>query len=487
MSFVTNVTVFEGPPGCGKTTRFLDEMSQTAGRYLFAMPRNRLIDERVQDLRRTAAAAGTDPLIVPIHSDQRKSASIRQRVREAGTELSSQAHCIVMITHEALITADLSRYAGWQARVDEVPDAVASGSLTLPASWSVLASAFDLVPVEGTRWSQVVIRNDAFSMRDLMRDDLVGDLATFYKRARGSQGVYVDRQAWSEARDRQAVNWWSAWSPVELAHFETTQIAAANYFDSLCHLATSRRCGDTVEYTTEVVGTGRTGNPKVRVHYYTRHEGTTNFWESSVGEECLSKVGRHLATVGVGYWSGNKDVQKLFKLLVPGRVTPKQAGTNEYRDCTSCAFIYSNKAQDADAPIMEAFGLSKDDIRRARQDEDIKQFVMRGSIRCPEFNGRYDIYVYDLAQAEVVRDYLAENGISDVELIGLDAVGIMDVERPVRGRKAEATTPDAIAERQEVRREKDRLRKQDARAKERVAKAVAGELRRRGRPRKQAA
>jgi hypothetical protein len=192
--------------------------------------------------------------------------------------------------------------------------------------------------------------------------------------------------------------------------------------------------------------------------------------------------------VDLGYWSGNDGVLDRFEISVSGAMLrPKQAGTNEYRHLTSCAFIYSNKAQQSDAPILDVFGLCKDEITRARQDEDLKQFVMRGAIRCPDFDGTYDIYVYDLAQADVVQAYLGENGFGHVTLIGLDQVGIMDVEPPKRGRRAEKRSLERVRECQDTRREKDRLRKQEARETQRTARAAAGELRKRGRPRKQAA
>jgi hypothetical protein len=168
-------------------------------------------------------------------------------------------------------------------------------------------------------------------------------------------------------------------------------------------------------------------------------------------------------------------------------VSPKQAGTNEYRHLTGCAAIYSNKHQSSDAPLVEVFGLSREDIERARQTEDIEQFIMRGAIRCPDFGGEYDIYLYDQWQAEAAKRFLESHSITDVEFIGLDEVGIMDEERPKPGRKPSSSNSEVLKLKAEERREADRLRKQRDREEERQMKAKAGTLRRPGRPRKRAA
>src|SRR3712207_5749106 len=83
MTIMTNVSVLVGPPGCGKTAELRGEMLTRPDRYLFAMPRNELIEERVRDLRVSAFALGVNPLIVAIHSNQGVRAPVRRRIKEA--------------------------------------------------------------------------------------------------------------------------------------------------------------------------------------------------------------------------------------------------------------------------------------------------------------------------------------------------------------------------------------------------------------------
>ena len=179
-----------------------------------------------------------------------------------------------------------------------------------------------------------------------------------------------------------------------------------------------------------------------------------------------------------------KHASDTFKLNTSlKRCDPKLAGTNELIHHTSCLYIYSNKAQDSDAAILDLLGIDRDAIRHTREFEDMRQFVMRGIIRRPEYDGDYDVYVYDLAQAEDLKRYLSESGITNqVELVPVHEAGIMDVVRPERQRGSASRA--RLTDSSEVRREKDTSRKRRDRAEEKEEKIRNGTYRPRGRPAK---
>jgi len=313
--------------------------------------------------------------------------------------------------------------------------------------------------------------------------------------------VFVDMPDWRDARDRsRTVRWWSAWTPIELAPFATAVIAASGFFHSLTCLATRKWHDGEVEFVRrEVVGVARKGKPKVRIHYYTRgHRASTEWWSPSdperrkdpakarEGKRCLAAVCRHLEGVqDLGYWSGNEAVVSYFEARVPGeQVRPKVAGSNLYRRHASCAFIYSSKARPEDAVLLDVFGLARGEVERAREREDIWQFVMRGAVRMPDFEGLYTVHLYDLWQAEALEAMLREEGIADrIVLEPVIEAGILDIERPKPGPEPgvrAAASGKSFEEREAERREADRLRKQRQRERERTEKAAAGTLRGRG-------
>jgi hypothetical protein len=196
-------------------------------------------------------------------------------------------------------------------------------------------------------------------------------------------------------------------------------------------------------------------------------------------------VSTHIESIGgVGYYSSNQEIQLVFRNRFPGQeCDPKLAGTNELIEHTSCLLIYSNKARHEDQVLLDLLSLDRAVIRRTREFEDVRQFILRGAIRRPDYDGTYDIYVYDLAQAEDLKQYLTASGITDrVELVPVHEAGIMDVERP--GSKRDNTCPQSVPLSADVRRKLDAERKREVRARDKAEAIANGTYRGRGAPKK---
>ena len=122
----------------------------------------------------------------------------------------------------------------------------------------------------------------------------------------------------------------------------------------------------------------------------------------------------------------------------------------------SCAFIYSSKALESDKPLIKVFGLSLEEIERAREIEDIIQFVFRGDLRNPDSTDDYYVYLYDRYQAEALAAYLTEHGLGTVELVPVEEAGLLDMSRPGRGRPpSEPDDPRSQEERLKQKQVKD--------------------------------
>lgn len=494
-----NITLYVGPPGCGKTKHTIEEIVSTPGLFLFALPRTDLIEEKARDLRQARAEGGFSLRVEPIHSGQRWS-SVSRRIEELAEELSSAPeHAVLLISHDMLTRIDLASFTDhgplWHARIDETPDALASGRFEAPAAAHYLEQVYDLVPSAAPGWWRVRLKAEAPGPGALMRDTHLRDLVTFDKRARSRQGagVLVNIGDWRDATlSGRSVEWYSVWTPASLAGFASVGLAAANFPTSLCGLASRRLDAGTVTYVEHRIGSGlRQASPDVRLRYFTQgHRGSTAWWAAGAGKQCLNRVVRHLATVrDLGFYSGNGEVRSYFEgwLNHAEAVRPRLAGTNSLIRHTCCALIYSCKSQDADAAIRVALGFTTEEIERSRETEDLIQFVLRGAIRDPSFAGTYTVYVYDFAQAEVVRDYLVGSGLtSTVTLEGVAEAGIMDEQRPTsRGVRSSEVDERTHEDREQERRSKDAERKRLMRADERQKRVDEGTYRERGRPRKQ--
>ncbi len=141
------IDVLTGRPGAGKTSEFIDEMTSVPGRYLFASPAIHLMPERVEKLWEKAAEAGTSPLIREVHSKALLGGvggNVHRRIADAPELHTGDEHAILLAMHEGMMNADLSAYAGWHARIDEVPNVLLSGAFRVPVTFMALEALYRL-------------------------------------------------------------------------------------------------------------------------------------------------------------------------------------------------------------------------------------------------------------------------------------------------------------------------------------------------------
>jgi hypothetical protein len=469
-----------------KTTTMRLNALRNPDHYLIAAPRIELIQEQTRLLAEKAVELGVKlPQIRVAHGGNRSLGDVRRQISDCAAELKKFDHAILYVTHEGLKLADLQPFAGWHACIDEAPDGPKSGSFSASATFRQFADAFDLEPVGDGKWYRVLRKPGAPSPQEIRRDSTIKSLAEFYKAVNGSQDVFVNIGRWEDARDGRKIRWWSLWTPLLLEHFASVTIAGANFDSSLCNLVLQRWFADRVTIEKRPVRmAGPRAHPSIRLWYFAeKHKGTTQFWDEEEGSWCLNQICRYLMAVGgVGFWSGNEVVRKYLRHWLPGAmVSPKQAGTNSLIQHTSCAMFYSNKAQEADEAILEVFGLDKEEIRRAREFEDIIQFLMRGSIRRPDYGGGYDVYLYSRDQAEAVAEYLRANVSPHVSVEAVKEAGILDYERPDAKLSSATGARNSARRTPEQRREANRLSQKKRRGKQRVEKKAAGTYRGPGR------
>lgn len=249
----------------------------------------------------------------------------------------------------------------------------------------------------------------------------------------------------------KSFEWCSVWSPTFLRHTRSLKIAGASYMESLGFRAAQKWWADEVSFQPRVTVRPRTGFPAISIHYFTQaHDGTTKLWEESIGRKFIKAICDYLTVhePSLGFWSGNEMVSWLMEHRVNGEpLKPKQAGMNKFESAESCAFIYSSKPLDGDAPVRSLFGITDEQILSARETEDIFQFVFRGAIRRPDYDGAYRIYLHTRRQAETLKARIEASGIArSVELVSVDAAGIMDAKVGRSARNSD-NRPQPVAER----------------------------------------
>jgi hypothetical protein len=467
----------------------LNEMAAQPGRYILAAPRKDLIEEHVVRLRALATSHGRTPKLKPIHSDQGPREPVGRRVAEALEAYDMEEHVVIAITHEALIALEGAALTCWHVRIDEIPDgAILSSQVSIRTSWPALAARYALEPSGVPGQSVIRLRPDVDNLPlSAITEDVGQKLVGLHRAiATSTRTVIVDIDDWADASlTGRRVNWWSIWSLDVLVGCDSIVLTGASYVGSVLQrvMEGSTRITVTLE---EVTSSVRTDSPRIQIHYYTRHPGSTSWWQTDDGSRCLVQISRHLESIGFrGYWACNDVVVPYFRHRFPVATpcTPKQAGSNSLREHTACVMIYSNKAQASDMPIIDVLSLDENDIRSMREDEDIYQFALRGSLRDVEHQGVYDIYVYDEAQAERLRHRLISQRYGDVILVPVDAAGIMEIARPTSNHAEKASQPHkSSAEQREQNRLKERERGRRRREMLRDQRQTEGTLRKPGRP-----
>lgn len=458
------IEVLTGPQGGGKSKLMREETIAAPGLYLFALPTTELIDEQVLAFLKDKPSLVTRSIYAAPNKGR---TSVRLTQAREEIEAHGIQHAVLFTTHATLMDHALEGFDDWHIRIDEAPAAIQAGRFNIAITvrpW--LERSFDLLVEPKSDWSALRFKDGVQpDWRSIERDPSAGKLGEFIKQAKLPYRAFVKATDWGTVDE---IEWFSMWSPLQLSHCASVQVAGSSYTDSVGFKAVQSLFSDRLGFVLREVGEKRTGQPQITIHYFTRgHDGTTTFWGTSPGRFAIKAVCDHLgkALPASGYWSGNGVVEVLMDhRLKASLIKPLAMGLNKHRAARACGFIYSAKATNDDAPVMEVFELTKDQIRHAREDDAIAQFVMRGAIRDGDYGGPYAIYLYGEEQAERLRDHLTKIGFTDVTLQPVDEAGIMDLKR---AKAAPAgLTPE---ERKAQRKAKDAARKKASRA----AKALA--------------
>lgn len=439
------IKVLTGPPGCRKTTRMREEAIQTPGLYLFSMPTIALIEEQAEAFR----AARPFLPVFTIHGDARPKRKIDRQIADALATIhdAGQDHAVVMITHVSMMAEDLSGFQGWHARVDEAPNSVQSGKVAVKGTEPLFQSLFNLQDFGHRSWRVLKPSGSRPSYFETKNNPALAPIEEMIRLAHRPSGVLVDVKSFTSLKGK--MSWWSIWTPADLEGFASIQIAGASYETSLGAKVLKHWFSDRVRIVPVPLQMQRTGSPLIKIYYFTEgHRPSTRLWDDRQGRKRLKAVADWLEANApqIEFWSGNPEVLKLLDWRVAGEpIKPRVAGLNWMRDMKACALIYSSGRTDDDAPLQAVFGFTDDDIRNAREDEDVLQFVMRGTIRKPDYDGPYDIYLYAKEQAMRLAEKLAAADVGTVEIVPVTEAGIMDAsELPGNDDRRRAKEPKTV-------------------------------------------
>lgn len=476
--------------GGGKTKWACEYMARHETKWLYVVDRRDVYDDRRQRIEQEALRFNTRPAYRTIRSGQgladdvqdQATRNVRREIEYLPVELEHVDHAVCIITHEAMRSCDLSQFAGWSIIVDETPTIFNAESVRTPASTPFFEKTYTLEPFTD-KWSRVKPVQGAVSMQEIAQDEIMQGWIGFHRRAISKEGVLVELQAWAEMSSRNW-QWFSMWSPHELAAFDKRYFLANSFKQSICYKLIRSNWPE-VEFIALTIPSSEVWkHRKVTIQYLVdKHTGGTNFWtKTPEGKECVKGWFEFVKANASpdGYWACNKKL--VAPAGMPGKqVSTKISGSNAYRDCHEASVLYAAKAAPWERTLLRVWDIEPDDVIRAREYEDLIQILMRSSFRIPESSHDLIWTVYDEKQASFIAGYLISGGYNCTVTTEYVEAGINIEKKSKWGTSDQATEAEKI-EKATTERLTRAERKRLARAAQKAQREAEGTYRPRGRP-----
>lgn len=407
--------------GAGKTTAALRDMATGTNRYLYAVDRKIVIDDRVATIQAEAANAGTNPLIEIVVTGDHEGAAkpIPVRIAEAIVRLSVHDHAIIVITHAGLTMTDHQTFAGcgarrWNLIVDETPDihevrSVDFGPFLIPS----LREHYELQE-DGAISLRRPIPTREFERPCMAEFRPFHDLL---KRGRARASI----TSWDDAGQPFFVE--RTWDCTVLGLFDSVSFFADSFSDSITYRVLQ---SEGVLWEERLLTDHRVWRDRaVTIEYFAdSFQASGHQFRKAEMKTELGKVAEYLTTLEIRnhLWTVSREIAAVFDPAEIGgqTVTPKQAGSNQWREWHDATMIYSAKPSPDEVIVHGRRGMSEGDLVRAREGVDIRQFVMRLSLRDPDSTAPVRVRLFDRWQAEQLKAYLDETYGFACQLVRID-------------------------------------------------------------------
>lgn len=448
-------------------------MASTPGQYLLAVDRREVIEARIRRIEEKAAAAGTHPVFRPIFSRcegrfENGSENVRRQIREQPTKDNETPHVIIVCTHEGLLTSDLSTYQGWTLIIDETPNLWTFGQAQTEFTWPLYKRFFNLREIGGGL-SEIEVRGDAPTVTACKRDTgLSQEFCDTLRRWQSSRPI-VNLTSWEQAGDGRQWWWSSVWNPKKLSAFKRVMILANSFEQTITYKLLDHAGVKLVPFAIQDNRSWQHRNLFIR-YFAENHQAGSSFWsnrDDPSGSEALQKTFdwiRANSQPTNHYYSANVDTLKAVTL--PGeKLQPKVCGSDAYKHITCASFIYTAKPSAAEEKAFELYGITRNEIIRARQNEDLIQFLWRSWLREPNDTRDGEFRVYDRAQAEFLKEFIEATGRPiSVDLGHVSEAGVDEHQPKPVGRPKIKRTAAEEEDRKNRRRKRDAERKKRRRA-----------------------
>lgn len=473
---MTNPLIYfytDGACGTGKTFQAIDKIAMSGGKHIFVVDQKKMMPERQRMLGDALIDLGNNMKTAMITSDDNRNSkdwSVRNRVHGLGREYEDDDDVCVFITHEAMRMCDFSDFQGWNIWIDEVPDIMDNQSINICVSKMIFKQLYNLEPImkdeKPSGWSTVTLRDTTIDLASIASDDLINGLRSLHRRVldnhkTGRRAVIVNGNTWDDFDKNNKSTWFSIWSPEGLSSMLSVNFLGNAFTDSLT-FQIMKSMWPNIQWKEVTSNNVREFKDRqVNIHFFAEnHNSSRTLFGSEEGKSILGRISRHINSLTKGrehIWMCNKAEDDVLP-LVGTKLSPKQAGTNDFKSVTAATAIYSVKPDAEQRKVYEMLGVDPEYYTETNERENILQFMCRTSIRDPENESTVDLFVYDKTQAMYLKRYFDRDtrGYAKPNMI-LHDLGFAKMERKP-GRPTVEVTEEEIAARKAKKNEAAKLR-----------------------------
>ena len=457
--------------GCGKTTALLNHIAVNPDLYIVAINKIELIAEHETTLK---SLVGPSPIqIWQIHSkngDGKMGVGARIVDQVQTTNESGETHCVIFITHEALLLVDWTRQEvqsdRWKLFIDEAP---------MP--WNYTQGSFDVshqlvqqfitprtgnVEIQGTdKFIPVELTEMGEKLRTSRNDLMKQVMGQFLNEATGARYAFANRSFFNQSNSgdkSKKLEIFSIIDPEILGGFKEATILAANFENTFAYKIWS---AFDVEFNKHPAFAAPPPRPvplknRIKIHYFGERDASLNYFNNPVNPlQVMSKwVDDNLAVPF--YYAVNNEVngknrRNLITNPLAKKIQPVALGSNQLVNYQAAVWLTALKANPAEYnTIMDIFRINRDQYDRAQEHEKLYQFVLRSNLR--EFNSSkmVDVYVVSKRQAEILQQITGADSINWVGTELPEPIVEKDNDANPVGRPVKHLTAEQKAEAQRI-------------------------------------
>ncbi|AVM75798.1 hypothetical protein [Magnetospirillum gryphiswaldense] len=431
----------DDPPGAGKSDEILGDIAAIPGLYLIAVPTTDLMGQHEARLRSKLASAGMRCPITSLSHLSGHAMTVNAAIHAhiATVMASPTHHAVVLISHQSLMTMNWARPEfqahRWHLIVDEAPEAWSFATMFFEVSYDEALRVIAHEPLldgQGgeTQWAKLGLtpygRKLAQSGQDYIADAIAPllDLLADNRLALCNISFFGAGQ---EDKKKRVLHIGSVLQPEMLAPFGATRFLAAGFRHSLIFKLWSNL--PEVEFIRQPlkslpISPSMPVGQRVRIHWFSPRAASKNAFEGKdeplkvVAERLNKEISRPFYfAVNNGDKRSLKKYTNLITNIFGKRISTKCQGSNEERDYTAAAWLAGLKASPHEYTLLNlVYGISRDELDRAREYEALFQFATRSNVRVSTSTAIVDIYVFDQFQAKALAGMLGAEDVRHIDL-----------------------------------------------------------------------